>query len=71
MPGPQSFLQMSRDVSHSLQDGTRGEKATGDDMPWLSQVCWGRLLSSKQDVGGTNKHQDKQDVGGISKHQDS
>lgn len=41
MAGAQSFLQMSRDVSHSLQDGTRGEKATGDDMPWLSQFAGG------------------------------
>lgn len=33
---------MSSDFSNSLPAGTRGEKATGDNMPWLSQFA--RLL---------------------------
>lgn len=44
-PEMQSFLQMSRDCSHSLQAATRGGKATGDNMHALAlPVCWGWLL---------------------------
>lgn len=58
-PGPQTFLQMSSDFSHSLPAGTRGEKATGDNMPWLSQFAGVDFCpSSRQNVGSISKHHD-------------